>query len=213
MAPIRRYLRIARYTVLEVRIYVEQPKDKAWLESSSVLPRVLEAVRPHVLPKLRDESTNAHVAGKKRKKIRDLASGEEFDVTIHLANHSRYHSVLTKRKELSDPAPRIKSTSSKLTGTITIDDDDQNPQFIEYDNEDKGELPGTRDGDEDDGAKKMKMTTFYDGFSIYGRVLCLVVQRRAAGAHKTVLSHSTQMMEQWINTQPAQEASMDDDDD
>lgn len=76
MAPIRRYLRITRYSVLEVRIYLDNPAlANTWLLNSRdpVLPRVIEAVRPLVLPKLREENENAkRKGGKKKKGVRDV---------------------------------------------------------------------------------------------------------------------------------------------
>lgn len=78
MAPIRRYLRITKYSVLEVRIYLSKPSDIAWLLSSRdpVLPRIIQEVRPKVLPKLREENENAKKKGSKKKKrgIKDVAS-------------------------------------------------------------------------------------------------------------------------------------------
>ena len=58
MPPIRRYLRISKYSVLECRIYLENPSDTRWLLDSRdpVLPRVFAAIRPLVLPKLREEN-------------------------------------------------------------------------------------------------------------------------------------------------------------
>ncbi len=59
MAPIRRYLRITAYSVLEVRIYLDSPQlASSWLlhPSRPVLPRVIAAIRPLVLPKLREEN-------------------------------------------------------------------------------------------------------------------------------------------------------------
>lgn len=70
MPPIRRYLRITQYSVLECRIYLDNPADvHRWLlnSKSPVLPRVIEAVRPLVLPKLREENARAK-AGKGGKK-------------------------------------------------------------------------------------------------------------------------------------------------
>ena len=61
MAPIRRYLRISKYSVLECRIYLENPADNRWLLNprEPVLPRVFESIRPLVLPKLREENEKA----------------------------------------------------------------------------------------------------------------------------------------------------------
>jgi hypothetical protein len=73
------------------------------------------------------------------------------------------------------------------------------------------------DEEEDQDTKKMALETSYDGFSIYGRILCLVVKKRASinpsssntGAH----SHSSgpQMLEDWVSTQAAQDNPADDD--
>jgi hypothetical protein len=73
---------------------------------------------------------------------------------------------------------------------------------------------------EDDDKKKLALNTSYDGFSIYGRILCLIVTRKGqrnapsvtnAGADAPALGGS-QMMEQWVSTQAAQENAILDDD-
>jgi hypothetical protein len=74
MAPIRRYLRITKYSVLEVRIYLDNPTlGTAWLLNprAPVLPRVIEAVRPLVLPKLKEENER-HKAKGKKKAVKDI---------------------------------------------------------------------------------------------------------------------------------------------
>ena len=84
MAPIRRYLRITKYSVLEVRIYLHRPSDAVWLlsERDRVLPRIMDEVRPKVLPKLREENANAQRksgGGKKKgKRVKDVASQGMF---------------------------------------------------------------------------------------------------------------------------------------
>jgi hypothetical protein len=75
----------------------------------------------------------------------------------------------------------------------------------------------TKDGnDEDlqDDKKKMGLNTSYDGFSIYGRILCLVVKRRGvrtAGGSAAPAS-SQQMLENWVSTQAAAEQIDDEED-
>jgi len=73
---------------------------------------------------------------------------------------------------------------------------------------------------EDDDKKKLALNTSYDGFSIYGRILCLIVTRKGqnkgpseknAGLDAPALGGS-QMMEQWVSTQAAQENAILDDD-
>lgn len=75
MAPIRRYLRISKHSVLECRIFLENPADESrWLlrDNDPALPRVFEAVKPYVLPKLREENEKARGKGKKKKSVKDV---------------------------------------------------------------------------------------------------------------------------------------------
>ena len=76
MAPIRRYLRISKFSVLEVRIYLDNPAlAQTWLLNprNPVLPRVMESVRPLVLPKLREERDRERSRKKSKKKsIKDV---------------------------------------------------------------------------------------------------------------------------------------------
>lgn len=74
MAPIRRYLRITKYSVLECRIYLDNPAlAQSWLLSprDPVLPKVIEAVRPFVLPKLREERERSRKKSTKKRGIKD----------------------------------------------------------------------------------------------------------------------------------------------
>jgi hypothetical protein len=75
--------------------------------------------------------------------------------------------------------------------------------------------PTSEDTTADD-KKKLAMNTSYDGFSIYGRILCLVVKRKGKKAGPSAQgapAGGSQMMEQWVSTQAAQEAGLDDDED
>lgn len=67
------------------------------------------------------------------------------------------------------------------------------------------------DGGEDD-KKKLKLYTTYDGFSIYGRILCLVVKRRGLARGKEPVRGTGQaMMEEWITSTQRSEPQMRDD--
>ena len=76
MAPIRRYLRITKYSVLECRIYLDNPAlvDSWFLNARNpILPRVIESVRPLILPKLQEEKERSKAKGKKTSKgIKDV---------------------------------------------------------------------------------------------------------------------------------------------
>ena len=283
MAPIRRYLRITKYSVLEVRIYPEKPSDTPWLLSTRdpVLSRVIEEVRPKVLPKLREENENAKKkGGKKKKRIRDVASQEDFEVVMFLTEGLTRHSLITKQKQFTKK-PKIQSTSNKLTGwlnnsenPITLEDNDDAPEGLREEVEDDpalGDIPeltengkrkkydeqedddplfvssddegtfqtqrvapskrrkGTKrqanrvdreeeaetEADVEDDKKKLALNTTYDGFSIYGRILCLIVKRKGKKTAQSALGApvgGSQMMEHWVSTQVAQEAGLQDDD-
>jgi len=69
---------------------------------------------------------------------------------------------------------------------------------------------------EEDEKKKLGVNTSYDGFSIYGRILCLLVKRRGKKVKGRLPGAATdetgqQMLEGWISTQAAAEQIIDDD--
>lgn len=75
MAPVRRYLRISKYSVLECRIYLDNPSlAQSWLLNprNPVLPRVVESIRPLVLPKLHEEKERGRKKSTKKKGIKDV---------------------------------------------------------------------------------------------------------------------------------------------
>ncbi|KAL2878671.1 hypothetical protein SGCOL_005894 [Colletotrichum sp. CLE4] len=288
MAPLRRYLRITKYSVLECRIYLDNPAlAQSWLLNprNPILPKVIESVRPLVLPKLREEKERERAKKKssKKKTIKDVVVQDEFEVSMFLTETSTRHSLLTKHKHFRDKAPgKLQSNSNKLineTNDVPIDLDmesevaagvvpirqeseseddiaglsripavdetsrprrskrqrgepreDQDADFamssdndagaeasaIEIDSDDDAPRPSKRvkkqetgsdleqDGDD---KKKMAMDVSYEGFAIYGRVLCLVVKKRqglrlavstAAGGAKQPVGQAS--MENWISS-------------
>lgn len=75
MSPIRRYLRITKYSVLECRIYLDNPAlAQSWLLNprNPILPQVIEAIRPLVIPKLREEKERSRKKSAKKKTIKDV---------------------------------------------------------------------------------------------------------------------------------------------
>lgn len=148
-----------------------------------------------------------------------------------MTEHSSRHSVLTKQKVFKDK-PRIKSNSGKLTGWLTTDpivinEDINEPVIIREEDDDKAvdlaqiperreaeienaEFSADEDDEDEDDAKKLRLNTSYEGFSIYGRILCLVVKRRGV-RQPTQPASSQQMLENWVSTQAAAEHIDDDD--
>ncbi|PWY79923.1 hypothetical protein BO83DRAFT_396383 [Aspergillus eucalypticola CBS 122712] len=239
MAPIRRYLRISKYTVLESRIYLENPSDIRWLLNArdAVLPRVFAAIRPLVLPKLREENERLF-AKKKGKPVKDVISEEEFEVALFLRESRTRHSLLTRHKEFgeeekggyavrrgweeSDEEEGLEMRDiPQASGDDDDDDDDDNGvggkrqrDDADWQSDDSPERRRTlkrrkddstlsRDAD-DGGDKKMRFRTNYEGFNIYGWVLCLLVTRKGdkTGTRAAPAEPGRQvLMEEWISSQ------------
>ena len=72
---------------------------------------------------------------------------------------------------------------------------------------------GDEEPQEDD-KKKLGLNTSYDGFSIYGRILCLVVKRRGVRTSTGTggAASSQAMLENWVSTQAVAEQVDDDED-
>ncbi|KAI1378840.1 hypothetical protein F4677DRAFT_381223 [Hypoxylon crocopeplum] len=280
MAPIRRYLRITKYSAIECRIYLDNPAlVHTWLLNprNPVLPRVIDSVRPLVLPKLREERERSRKRSTKKKGIKDVVVEDDFEVSIFLTETSTRHALLTKHKHFHDTTQtKLTSNSGRLIGEtneapIDVDaaaelapalrredsdeevaaalaaipavdetapgsdsgrrpkrarrstetetdadadramvyqqdsdveivsdsqeeEDEDDGLFVHDDDaeDDAGTRPppakrrreatataqGGTTADGDDDKKKLAMDISYEGFSIYGRVLCLVVKRR-----------------------------------
>ncbi|KAH7256470.1 hypothetical protein BKA59DRAFT_73809 [Fusarium tricinctum] len=267
MAPVRRYLRISKYSVLECRIYLDNPAlAQSWLLNprNPILPKVIESIRPLVLPKLREEKERSKKKSKK-KSVKDVVVSDEFEVSIFLTETSTRHSLLYKTKHFRDKLPlKMESNSSKLIGEtdsipVDVDDEYRAPVLQEEDDDEvrladipiaetttrrskrqRGMLNPGQDDDEaseedetasaieidsdteapphkrhraqendgldgGDDKKKLAMDVSYEGFAIYGQVLCLVVKKRASAAPSSVggakgRPEGQAMMENWISS-------------
>ncbi|KAK5992702.1 hypothetical protein PT974_06117 [Cladobotryum mycophilum] len=254
MAPVRRYLRITKYSVLECRIYLDNPSlAQSWLLNprNPVLPRVIESIRHLVIPKLREEKERSKKKSTKKKALKDVVVEDDFEVSVFLTETNTRHSLLTKHKHFRDKGPSLmQSNSSKLisetnANPIDVEAYDTAPIRPEEDSDDDGvrlgDIPlaalhqqakrqrgemnsdGDFEGSDEDNAgsaieidsdtdqppqkrhrgparsistpgeaggdgdskKKLAMDVSYEGFAIYGRVLCLVVRKREAKSQQT----------------------------
>ncbi|KPM40694.1 hypothetical protein AK830_g5879 [Neonectria ditissima] len=267
MAPVRRYLRISKYSVLECRIYLDNPAlAQSWLLNprNPILPKVIESIRPLVLPKLREERERSRKKSTKKKVVKDvvvtgifiglrglcqfetdLHRPDDFEVSIFLMETATRHSLVTKTKHFREKLPRMESNSTKLISetdrtAVDVDAENYEPVLREEEDDDGGidlaDIPSAdtvrrskrqrrrpdRDGDgdvdasdddetalaieidsdteapphkrhrgpvtlsdgtldADDDKKKLAMDVSYEGFAIYGQVLCLVVKKRDSG--------------------------------
>ncbi len=97
---------------------------------------------------------------------------------------------------------------------LFVSDGDEDGEVSTVKDMNKDIAMGGDEGGEDD-KKKLSLNTTYDGFSIYGRILCLVVKRKGTVKGKEAAVGSAgsgqAMMEEWISsTQMAEGQMMDD---
>ncbi|KAJ5661225.1 uncharacterized protein N7484_000597 [Penicillium longicatenatum] len=224
MAPIRRYLRISKYSVLECRIYLDNPSDSRWLLNPQypVLPRVFDAIRPLVLPKLREENERRFLR-KKSKVTKDVIAEDDFEVGIFLRESRTRHSLLTRHKTF-DSAGKTEDGDSKAIFEAA---DPANPEVVDSDSDPEFNLrdipEATDDGSADNDPpsrkrkreasdllvtantdeKKLGFNTHYESFNISGWVLCLIISRKGDQARSNVATSEPKqpLMEQWISTQ------------
>ncbi|KPI45626.1 uncharacterized protein AB675_510 [Cyphellophora attinorum] len=220
MAPIRRYLRISRHSVLECRIFLENHADRdRWLlnPQDPALNRIFEAVKPYVLPKLREENERVKSKGKKKKSIKDVIVKDDFQVAVFLTEATTRHALMIKNKTFEDREP-IKSNSSKMLDadrapvTIADESDDDDGRLADIpmatnDSDNEESVPSAASAVARDDKKKLAFTTTYDGFNIWGFVLVLMVERKGGPGKKTSSkgeAHGQALMEEWIATQREQ---------
>ncbi|CAD0101006.1 unnamed protein product [Aureobasidium mustum] len=56
----------------------------------------------------------------------------------------------------------------------------------------------------------MGIKTAYEGFSIYGRILCLIVKRKGVKKNTSGNTAGSAMLENWVSTQADNEGVLDD---
>ncbi|EXJ61373.1 uncharacterized protein A1O5_11931 [Cladophialophora psammophila CBS 110553] len=222
MAPIRRYLRISKHSVLECRIFLENPADEPrWLlnERDPALPRVFEAVKPYVLPKLREENERVRGKGKKKKSVKDVVQQDDFEVSIFLTEIRTRHCLLVKNKTFKQKGPIRSNNSNKMTGAdhdavmVQDESDEENANLSDIPSAE--DLEGRHgdpshpsvgrnldDGGEDDDKKKLGFMTTYEGFNIWGWVLCLFIERKGGLSKKAsgIQGSSQALMQDWIQS-------------
>ena len=155
-------------------------------------------------------STNGRLTGTRDApvEIMDAAPGlvrEESD-EVKLAD-------VPAAEEEEEEGDREAAMSKEESGEgLFVSDEDE--EEVSTGKDDK-EITMGGDGVGEDDKKKLSLNTTYDGFSIYGRILCLVVKRKGTVKGKEAAVGSAEsgkaMMEEWISsTQMAEGQMMDD---
>lgn len=143
---------------------------------------------------------------------------EEDDETINLADIPEAD-VQQKQSRRSARNKRISDGSDLEAMRDFSDNEDSDlfvPELSTKQNKSSNHAEQDRLDDEphEDDKKKLGLNTSYDGFSIYGRILCLVVKRRGVRNHAgdSGAQSSQAMLENWVSTQ-AVAGQVDDEED
>lgn len=215
MPPIRRYLRVSKHSALECRIFLENPADgPRWLLSPTdpALPRIFEAVRPLVLPKLREENERAKGKGKKKKSVKDVIVKDDFEVSVFLTDVGTRHNLVVKTKTAKAMGVGVKS-NTRADPVILREDSGEETDLARIPQaDDSKDNADTADQEMHEGKKKLHFKTTYNGFAIWGKVLCLLVERKGGSRNKSTGSadgSAQALMQEWIT---ASQMQQDDDD-
>lgn len=128
---------------------------------------------------------------------------DDFEVSIFLTEIRTRHALLVKNKTFAESSSDDTGGNRAQPVLIREESDDEDFQLKD--------IPAAGDKAEDDveeyrdDKKKLHLNTTYDGFSIWGFVLCLLVERKGGPGRKDQRSDGAQaLMEEWISTQQAQ---------
>jgi hypothetical protein len=110
--------------------------------------------------------------------------------------------------DLEQDAPRRSARAKRGRQDLEDEESDASDEDLfvsEPAKRSKLDQAGADQDETQDDKKKLSLDTSYDGFSIYGRILCLVVKRRGvrSNAGSDVPVSSQQMLENWVSTQAA----------
>jgi hypothetical protein len=110
---------------------------------------------------------------------------------------------------VADEEPR-RSKRARATTATNIDSSPESSPRFEPAAKRRKDTDLLRDEEQGDDKKKMAMDTSYDGFSMYRRVLCLVVKRKDAKGKGPAKTGAQVMMEDWITSTQMPPSEADD---
>ena len=152
------------------------------------------------------------------------AAKDDFDISIFMTELGTRHFILTKSKTFEEtgkaknrsavsqghadypiavPEDMDEDDSISMDKIPQADPDDGSGATIEVDSSEDGNSGPRQDEaitEEHDDKKKLGFQTTYEGFSIWGFVLCLFVTRRGDHGRKTAGEQAAgqALMEEWI---------------
>lgn len=157
--------------------------------------------------------------------LNDIPTVDETDVMSDSANRRskrRRQQSSGPKKEggTDDEAQAVASDLSDDDGLFIGDSDNAGSEGPPERKRRKSKQPAAQEEERDD-KKKLAMDISYEGFAIYGRVLCLIVKRRdvektvtgpSSGKALTAQPGGQAMMENWITSTQLPEAAVGEDD-
>ena len=162
------------------------------------------------------------------KKLTEWIGGSNADTAIRVEEGDEAPAVLLEEDDqevvLKDIPELDTTTTAKSRGKRPRDatEDEAEHIFVQSEDDEEEERdPAPRkkrktkvkDAAEEDDKKKLGINTAYEGFSIYGRILCLIVKRKGVKKSGTGIASGTQMLENWVSTQADNEGGVDDGED
>jgi Zn-dependent metalloprotease len=157
------------------------------------------------------------------RKLTDWIGGQNTDTAIKVDEGDEVPAVLLEEDEevaLEDiPEVDTAATRSRTKRPRGEDDGDEEHIFVQSEEEEEEDLAPRRrkktkvvdeTSKEEEDKKKLGINTAYEGFSIYGRILCLIVKRKGVKKSAGGNTSGTQMLENWVSTQADNEGALDD---
>ena len=147
-----------------------------------------------------EEDENDAEASIKLSDIPEVPSKEAKDTTLHPEERRTSTAAGQNKEEAQDISSDDSSAGQK----------DTMPELVEDVRKKSAKAAETSRDAVDDNKKKLLLHTTYDGFSIYGRILCLIVnykkpaiaKKNNAGGGLTPANRvGQQMLEQWVSSQ------------
>lgn len=191
--------------------------------------------RHSVLTKQKDFKDKARIQSNSSKLTNWLTTGTSEQPLI--INEEAEDPILIREEDdeneaikLADvPEADVQQKQSGRSSRVRRTEDEQVPEIVSDASEgDYSDLfvpkldPSSRPADhsggggdlQEDNKKKFDLKTSYDGFSIYGRILCLVVKRRGVRhpAGRSGADSGQAMLENWVSTQAAAEQAIAEED-
>lgn len=143
--------------------------------------------------------------------------GDNSENAIHVHDDEEAPAVLLEEDADEIKLGDIPEAATGNTNKRSRDNDEDEHIFVQSEEDEEEEIQPRKKKskvkdtapDEDD-KKKMGIKTAYEGFSIYGRILCLIVKRKGVKKNASGNTAGSQMLENWVSTQMDNEGVLDD---